>query len=81
MAGTGLMSKLDVAKEEIAYAKLLLGALFVADTSLISWLLSNATQSSALRMAGCGVAIAAITVGALLMHRIIDRRIRRLEDL
>jgi hypothetical protein len=35
------MSKLDVAKEQIAYRKLWLGIMIVSDISLMGWLLGN----------------------------------------
>lgn len=35
------MSKLDVAKEQIAYLKLWLGIVIVTDISLMGWLLGN----------------------------------------
>jgi hypothetical protein len=80
-SGDSCMSELDQVKEKIAYAKFVLGALLVADTSLISWVLSNAAESSLLRVACCGAAILSLTTCAALTHRIIDKRIRQLKDL
>jgi Alphavirus glycoprotein J len=81
MEGTGLMSKLDIVKEEIAFAKFWLGILVVSDISLFGWSVSNAERISLLLIGGCAATLVAMTAGAILLHRQIRHRIRQLKDL
>jgi hypothetical protein len=81
MAAIALMSKLDIAKEDIAYSKFWLGILVVSDISLFGWSVSNAGSISLLLIGGCIAAIIAMTAGAILLHRLIRKRIWQLEDL
>ncbi|MCS6925556.1 MAG: hypothetical protein NZ578_06600 [Candidatus Binatia bacterium] len=75
------MSELDVAKEQIAYLKFWLGVMVVTDISLFGWLISNANNTSLrLLVSGC-LAVIAITVGIVLLHRRIERQIQELRGL
>jgi hypothetical protein len=75
------MSELDIAKEEIAYLKFWLGILVVTEISLFGWLLSNVgSANTSLALGGC-FAVVAITVGIVLLHRRIERKIESLREL
>ena len=75
------MSKLDVAKEKIAYLKLWLGISLITDISLVGWLLSNGRSASAVMVLGALLAIISITSAALAVHKRIEKHIDMLEDL
>lgn len=75
------MSKLDVAKEKIAYLKLWLGITVVTDISLFSWLLTGGRQGAGILVFGALVAVACITVIAFYVHKRIEKAIEALEDL
>lgn len=75
------MSKLDVAKEKIAYLKLWLGIAVVTDISLFSWLFTSGRQGSAILLFVALVALACITVTAFYIHKRIEKAIDSLEDL
>ena len=75
------MSDLDVAKEQIAYLKVWLGILVVADISTFGWLISNVATATSLLLWSAIITIVALTVGILLIHRQIDRHIESLRDL
>ena len=75
------MSELDVAKEKIAYLKIWLGILVVTDISLVGWLTSNIVSANTLVLFAGVVAVVAATVGIVLLHKRIDRRIESLREL
>ena len=75
------MSKIDVAKEEIAYLKLWIGIMVVTDISLIGWLLGNFKTADWLLVVGNLVAIGSTSVGVCFLHRRIENRIKQLEGL
>jgi len=75
------MSELDVAKEKIAYLKVWLGILVVTDISTFGWLISNVENATALLLWAAVVAVVALTIGILLLHRRIDRHIQSLRGL
>ena len=75
------MSELDVAKEQIAYLKFWLGVMVVTDISLFGWLISNASSTSLHLLVGGCLAVIAITVGIVLLHRRIERQIQELRGL
>ena len=75
------MSDLDVAKEEIAYLKIWLGILVVTDISIFGWLISNVGQAIALLLWAAVVAVAGLSVGIFLLHRLIKRQIQSLKEL
>ena len=75
------MSKLDVAKERIAYLKLWLSIVIVTDISLIGWLLGNFRSAQWPLVAGDILAIVAASWGCHQMHLRIDSAIAELEEL
>jgi len=75
------MSELDVAKEKIAYLKVWLGILLVTLISTFGWLVSNIETATALLLWATVVVVVALTVGILLLHRLIERHIRSLREL
>jgi capsular polysaccharide biosynthesis protein len=75
------VSELDVAKEKIAYLKVWLGILVVTDISLVGWLASNIASVKTLVLLAGVVAVVAATVGIVLLHKRIDRRIESLREL
>ena len=75
------MSDLDVAKEEIAYLKVWLGILVVADISTFGWLISNVDEANTLLLWAAVVAVAGLSVGIFLLHRLIKRQIQSLKEL
>lgn len=75
------MSELDVAKEKIAYLKVWLGILLVTDVSTFGWLISNVDTAITLLLWAAVITVVALSVGILVLHRRIDRRIQSLRDL
>ena len=75
------MSELDVAKEKIAYLKVWLGILVVTDISTFGWLISNVEEATELLLWAAVIAVVALTVGILVLHRRIDRHIQSLRGL
>ncbi len=75
------MSKLDVAKEQIAYLKLWLGVLIITDISLIGWLLGNFRSAEWPLIAGNLLAVAGISWGCYSLHKRIESAILQLEGL
>jgi len=72
------MTQLDILKEKIAYLKLWLGVMVVADISLVGWLLGNYTLANWALIAGDVVAIFVISLGIYVLHKRIEREIERL---
>ena len=75
------MSDLDVAKEEIAYLKVWLGILVVTDIGTFGWLISNVGEAITLLLWAAVIAVAGLSVGIFLLHRLIKRRIQLLKEL
>ncbi len=75
------MSDLDVAKEEIAYLKVWLGILVVTDISTFGWLISNVGEAITLLLWAAVIAVAGLSVGIFLLHRLIKRQIQSLREL
>ena len=75
------MSKLDVAKEQIAYLKFWLGVMVVTDISLVGWLVSSTESVPAHKAWGAVVAVIVITLAGFRVHRQIERHIDALEGL
>ncbi|MBC7943691.1 MAG: hypothetical protein H7X91_00120 [Burkholderiales bacterium] len=75
------MSKLDIAKEQIAYLKFWLGVLVVTDISLVGWLVSRDDVDSAHKIWAALIAVAVITFAGFKIHRLIEHRIDALEEL
>jgi len=75
------MSKLDVAKEHIAYLKLWLGIVIVTDISLMGWLLGNFRSAGWALVFGDIVALIAVSWGCYSLHTRIESAIAKLEEL
>lgn len=75
------MSELDVAKEQIAYLKLWLGIMVVTDISLIGWFIGNYGQALVTLLVTDLLAVAVVSAGILVLHRLIERKIERLREL
>lgn len=75
------MSRVDKAKEEIAYLKFWLGVMVVTDISLVGWLLSSAGSAPIYKAVGALVAVVIITASGFIVHRRVEQRIDALEDL
>ncbi len=75
------MSELDVAKEKIAYLKVWLGILVVADISVFGWLISNLGTATAPLPWAAVTAVVALTAGIFLLHRRIKSHIESLRGL
>jgi len=74
------MSKIDVAKEQIAYLKLWLGVLIVVGISLISWLFGNFQSAAWPLIAGDLLGLVGLLVGCLVLHRRIESKIAQLGE-
>ena len=75
------MSKLDLAKEQIAYLKLWLGIMVAAGISLTGWLLSNFQSAHWLLILADNLAIVSIGFGGYAIHTRIEVKIASLEEL
>ena len=75
------MSKLDVAKEQIAYLKLWLGIVIVTDISLMGWLLGNFRSAEWPLVLGDILALLAVSWGCYELHLRIQAAIAKLEEL
>ena len=75
------MSKLDKAKERIAYLKFWLGVMVVTDISLVGWLVSRAVSAPVHRVLGALVSVAVITTSGFAVHHRVERLIEELEEL
>ena len=75
------MSKLDVAKEQIAYLKLWLGIVIVTDISLMGWLLGNFRSAEWPLILGDILALGGVSLGCYLLHLRIQAAIAKLEEL
>jgi hypothetical protein len=75
------MSKIDKAKEQLAYFKFWLGVMVLTDISLVGWLVSSAETASTHKIVGAVVAVGVITVAGFIVHRHVKRLIDTLEEL
>lgn len=75
------MSKLDKAKEQIAYLKFWLGVMVVTDISLVGWLISSAGTAPAHKVLAALVAVVVITAAGLAVHHRVELLIDALEEL
>jgi len=75
------VSKLDKAKERIAYLKFWLGVMVVTDISLVGWLVSSAVSAPTYKVLGALVSGAVITTSGFAVHRRVERLIDELEDM
>jgi len=75
------MSKLDVAKERIAYLKLWLGIVIVTDISLVGWLLGNFRSGEWPLVIGDILGIIGVSRACYALHDRIESAIAKLEEL
>gem|GEM_PF-414028 len=75
------MSKLDVAKEQLAYLKFWLGIMVVTDISLVGWLISSPGSAPTHRVLGAVATVVIITLSGFRVHLRIERHIASLEEL
>ncbi|MGH8523060.1 MAG: hypothetical protein ACREXY_02215 [Gammaproteobacteria bacterium] len=75
------MSKLDLAKEQIAYLKLWLGIMVAVGISLTGWLLSNFQSADWILVLADIVGLLAIGFGGYTIHKRIEAKIALLEEL
>jgi hypothetical protein len=75
------MSKLDVAKEQIAYLKLWLSIVIVTDISLMGWLLGNFRSAEWPLVLGDILGLIAVSWGCYSLHTRIESAISKLEEL
>lgn len=75
------MPQLERLKEQIAYLKFWQGVLVVTDISLIGWLVSNAASTTAETVTLAVISVAFITIGVIVLHRQIERRIDQAGEL
>lgn len=75
------MSKLDRAKEQIAYLKLWLGILVATIISLTGWLLSNFQSVHWLLVFAAVIALSIISFAGYNIHKRIEEKIALLEEL
>jgi hypothetical protein len=75
------VSRLDKAKEQIAYLKFWLGVMVVTDISLVGWLVSSAASAPAQTVLAAVAAIVVITASCLAVHRRVERLIDAVEEL
>jgi hypothetical protein len=75
------MPELDGLKEELVYLKLWLGIMVVAEISLIGWLASTLENATPRLLSVAITAMMSLTVGIFLLHRLIERRIKRIRSL
>lgn len=75
------MSKLDLAKEQIAYLKLWLGILVAVVVSLTGWLISNFQTVHWLLSLSATLALLIVGYAGFGTHKRIESKIGLLEDL
>jgi len=75
------MSKLDSAREELGWLKLLFAAAVAIDTSLVAWLSQAYNTAIGILLVLAVVAIAVLTAAAIWINRLAYRKIRELENL
>ena len=72
------MSELDRIKEQLAYLKLWQGIMVVTDISMVGWLVSTADSARPLTIALAIIGVVSLTVGVVILHRQIERRIEQI---
>ncbi|WP_019895205.1 hypothetical protein [Hydrogenovibrio halophilus] len=75
------MSRIDTAKETIAYLKFWLGVMVVSDISLVGWLLTHTSSASDLKILSAVLAVLVITLAAFMIYKKIERSIKKLTRL
>ena len=75
------MSELDHLKEQLAYLKFWQGIMVVTDISLVGWLVSTAEAATPSLRFYAIVAVVVLTIGIVVLHRQIERRIDQIGKL
>lgn len=75
------MSEIDRLREELAYLKFWQGIVVVTDISVAGWLISASDSASTLTFVLALAGLAALTIGIVVLHRQIERRIERIGKL
>jgi 4-hydroxybenzoate polyprenyltransferase len=77
----GRMSKLDSAKEELGWLKVVFAVLVAIDASLIAWVSQTYTTASGVLVGVAIIAVALLTAFGVWINRAAYRKIRELENL
>ena len=72
------MSELDRIKEQLVYLRFWLGIMVVTDISLVGWLASTVETSTTALLTFAIVGIIVLSLGIVLLHRQIERRIEQI---
>ena len=75
------MPELDRLKEQLAYLKFWQGIMVITDISLVGWLVSTADSAAASLRFYAIVGVVLLTLGIVLLHRQIERRIDQIGKL
>ncbi len=75
------MSELERLKEQVAYLKLWQGIMVVIDISLVGWLASAVDGTRPLLVALALIGVVLVTIGIVMVHRHIERRIDQIGKL
>ena len=69
------MPELDRLKEQLAYLKFWLGIVVVTDISLAGWLVSASNTAASLTVVLAIAGVVLLSIGIVVLHRQIERRI------
>jgi heme O synthase-like polyprenyltransferase len=75
------MPELDRLKEQVAYLKFWQGIVVVTDISLAGWLISAAGSATTLTVVLAVAGVVLLSVGIVVLHRQIERRIDQIGKL
>lgn len=75
------VSELDRFREEVAYLKFWQGIVVVTDISVAGWLISASDSASTLTFVLALAGLAGLTIGIVVLHRQIERRIAQIGKL
>lgn len=75
------MPELDRLKEQVAYLKFWQGIVVVTDISLTGWLITASDTATRLTVILAVVGVALLSLGIVVLHRQIERRIEQIGKL
>ena len=75
------MSELDRVKEQLVYLRFWLGIMVAAEIALVGWLISTAIGANATLWFMGAFGAVVLSVGILLVHRQVERRIDQIGKL
>lgn len=75
------MPELDRLKEQVAYLKFWQGIVVVTDISLTGWLITASDTASRLAVVLAIAGVALLSLGIVVLHRQIERRIEQIGKL